>query len=95
MADRTKTSLYVDEDLLKQCKIKALEQGRTLTDVLEAALRAWLEVAPQSELEGLKASDRRWLERLIDHVKNQTDPVFIGIVRTMVDRMDVPADGKR
>jgi len=40
---RRKTTVYVDEDLLRAAKMEAARSGRSDSDVMEAALRRFLD----------------------------------------------------
>lgn len=37
---RRKTTVYLDEDLLRDVKVEAAHEGRAVSDILEEALRA-------------------------------------------------------
>ena len=40
---KTVTSVKVDEDLWKEAKKKAIDEGISLTDLLDEAVKAWIE----------------------------------------------------
>jgi hypothetical protein len=48
---RKKTTVYVDEDLLREAKVFGARTGRTDSEVMEAALRRFL---------GVEVLDRVW-----------------------------------
>ena len=56
-----RTTVRLDDDLLKRAKIKAAAEGRTLTDLIEEGLRVLLagKPAPAEGAEPSHASARR------------------------------------
>jgi hypothetical protein len=52
MQGKAKTTLNLDRDLLREAKKRAAEQGTTLTELVEEALRAAL--APRRRTSGFK-----------------------------------------
>lgn len=41
---KTVTSLKIDDDIWKEIKIKAIQQDKQLTEVLDEALKNWLTI---------------------------------------------------
>jgi hypothetical protein len=48
---RARTTVVLDEDLLRQAKKAAIDQDRTLSDLVEEALRGALNAAPKRKIE--------------------------------------------
>jgi DNA-binding protein YbaB len=44
-AKKEVTSVKVDPELWKEAKIESVKQGRTLSDIIEEALKQWLKEA--------------------------------------------------
>lgn len=92
-----KTSLYVDSDLIKQVKVKALGADSTMTDAVESALKIWMERdAEPSLLDGLSATDRALVERVAELARSGTEAARerIKIIR-LVAKMPLPGEIER
>jgi hypothetical protein len=73
LADRTKTSIYIDDDILKALKIRAAQTDTSVTEIMEVALRGWIATATRgqqpSPLDGLNRQQRKLVENYIEALR--------------------------
>ena len=88
MGSHMKTTLEIDESVMRALKARAARDGRTMSELVESALRSLLDKRPRRvELPDLPVFDTGgWIpglvedrDRLLDHLEAERDERLYGL----------------
>jgi hypothetical protein len=72
LAEKSKTSLYLDEELMRQVKIAGLQRGLSnFTESLHEAMKQWVTAGARQPgpLDGLNRQQRKLVENYIEALR--------------------------